>query len=200
MSAETLVQEILDREEPDVMLSRCKRTLDRIQYIRDCCGGKYDMQKYSDFIDEHEKILDELTKKLTDLKNDKNKDMPTVINKLEEMFSETIAKASSTDGTKKYDSILYTFDIKGLDNQKQKLREKIGKDIVKKYKKFVEDSYKGVNTWTKMLTGIFITIPLTCTALNWLYPRIMDKFFPELAGSKKVSKSNKNAQGGQKCQ
>ena len=36
---------------------------------------------------------------------------------------------------------------------------------------------------------MFITVPVTCTALNWVYPRFMDKFFPELAGAKKASKA-----------
>ncbi len=191
----TLIQEIIDREDVNIMQSRCRRTLDRIQYVKDCCGGTYNMEKYSEFIDGHERILDNLERKLQELKSDKNKDIPTVINKMEEIFKEVIDQAASTKDKKGYDSILMTLNI----GDKGKLKEKIAKDIVKKYKKFVEDSYKGMNTWTKMLVGIFITIPLTCTALNWVYPRIMDKLFPELAGKKKA-KDAKKAQGGQKCQ
>ena len=67
----------------------------------------------------------------------------------------------------------------------EKLGSKVAKDIVKTYKNLVNDNYKGFNQITKIAVGVFITIPITCTALNWVYPRFMDLCFPGLAGRKK---------------
>ncbi len=36
-----------------------------------------------------------------------------------------------------------------------------------------------------------LTLPVTCGILNWAYPRIVEKFFPELANSKKESEAKK---------
>ena len=64
------------------------------------------------------------------------------------------------------------------------LTKKVYKDITKGYKKLVENNYKSWNQFTKIGVGVFITLPITCTALNWVYPRFMDIFFPSLAGAK----------------
>ena len=34
-------------------------------------------------------------------------------------------------------------------------------------------------------------LPFTCGVLNWSYPRIMEKFFPELTEAKKASVKRK---------
>lgn len=36
-----------------------------------------------------------------------------------------------------------------------------------------------------------LTLPVTCGILNWAYPRIVEKFFPDLANSKKQSEAKK---------
>ena len=65
------------------------------------------------------------------------------------------------------------------------ISEKIYKDMAKGYKAFIEKGYKGFSQVAKVLIGVFITLPITCTALNWVYPRFMELFFPKLAGVKK---------------
>ncbi len=41
--------------------------------------------------------------------------------------------------------------------------------------------------WYKQFVGIFVSLsilPFTCTLLNWIYPRFMDAFFPNLSSKK----------------
>ena len=80
-------------------------------------------------------------------------------------------------------SILH--DTNTFDSDTEKLTQKIYKDITKLYKKFVENNYKAPNQIIKILIGVCITLPITCNALNWVYPRFMEAVFPGLAGVKK---------------
>ena len=68
---------------------------------------------------------------------------------------------------------------------KTALKNKVAEDITKAFKNFVATNYKGTNQITKILIGCFITLPITCCTLNWIYPRFMELFFPNLAGIKK---------------
>ena len=38
--------------------------------------------------------------------------------------------------------------------------------------------------------GMFVTVPITCHALNWVYPRFMELFLPNLASSKAPKATN----------
>ena len=40
----------------------------------------------------------------------------------------------------------------------------------------------------KIAIGVLITLPITCNALNWIYPRFMEKFGPKWSGAKAKSK------------
>ncbi len=81
----------------------------------------------------------------------------------------------------------------------EKISAKIYKDIAKAYKKLVDNNYKSWNQITKIGVGVFITLPITCTALNWVYPRFMEIFFPKLAGVKKDNAPEQvEQQGGDK--
>ena len=75
--------------------------------------------------------------------------------------------------------------------------KKIYKDITKGYKNVIEKRYKGFNQISKIAIGLCITLPISCTALNWVYPRFMDLFFPKLSGKKKDD-SKKVENGGGK--
>ena len=44
---------------------------------------------------------------------------------------------------------------------------------------------------TKIAVGVSVTLPITCTVLNWVYPRFMNIFFPNLAGVKKEADAKK---------
>lgn len=48
--------------------------------------------------------------------------------------------------------------------------------------------------WYKQFVGIFVSLsilPFTCTLLNWIYPRFMDAFFPNLSSKKHGKESAK---------
>ena len=83
-------------------------------------------------------------------------------------------------------SILHDTDT--FDFNKESLSKKIHKDITKQYKNLLKNKYKGVNKLIKIAVGVCITLPITCNALNWVYPRFMRIAFPGLAGVK----DNKN--------
>ena len=70
-------------------------------------------------------------------------------------------------------------------NMKLKPSEIFEKEAVLKLRGKIEQRVKGYNQIASILVGLFITLPVTCSALNWVYPRFMNIFFPELANSKK---------------
>lgn len=48
--------------------------------------------------------------------------------------------------------------------------------------------------WYKQFVGVFVSLsilPVTCTLLNWIYPRFMDVFFPNLSAKKHNNESAK---------
>ncbi|MBR6099135.1 hypothetical protein IKP85_05245 [bacterium] len=48
--------------------------------------------------------------------------------------------------------------------------------------------------WYKQFVGIFVSLsilPFTCTLLNWIYPRFMDVFFPNLSSKKHGKEASK---------
>ncbi len=73
-------------------------------------------------------------------------------------------------------------------------------DIVKTWQKIVDKRVKGYKQVTNILVGLFITLPITCSALNWVYPRFMDIFFPHLSKNDKSEapeeKAKLKAKGG----
>ena len=83
-----------------------------------------------------------------------------------------------------------------MENPKE-LVSKLYKDVAKKYRENLMDRYKGFNQVSKIVIGLLITLPITCTALNWVYPRFMEIFFPKLSGVKKAD-NNENKNGGVK--
>ena len=76
-----------------------------------------------------------------------------------------------------HDTDTFDFDI-------NRLLKKIYKDITKGYKKLSDNRFKPFSQIAKIFIGVAITLPITCNALNWVYPRFMDLFFPELSGAK----------------
>ena len=74
---------------------------------------------------------------------------------------------------------------------------KICNDLVSAYKDFAGHKFKMFKQMTKVFVGVGVTLPLSCTALNWIYPRFMDIFFPKLAGKKTDNQPN-NKIGGNK--
>lgn len=65
-----------------------------------------------------------------------------------------------------------------------KLTEKEFKEMANKIIKITEGRHKALKNIVGALVAMAL-VPFTCSALNWVYPRFMEKFFPELSQVKK---------------
>lgn len=185
-SVKKLLQEILDRPE-DLRYSRIQRTLQRIDKIKEMCNGNFSRETYRTAMLDRNKVLADRIVELTAAKISDTKSADT--NAIKSAIGK-IAKQCNfedTDGIIK--SVLRDTDT--FDYDLAKITKKIYHDIAKGYKKLVENNYKSWNQFTKIGVGVFITLPITCTALNWVYPRFMDMFFPKLSGKNEASKQPK---------
>ncbi len=176
----TILEEIINTSE-NLRASRCQRTLERIDTIKKTCGGKFSSELYLEKMKETNNVLDSIIKKL---ENAKIKDLENVT---EETIQSAIRKAAECC---KYDKRNFRLDKKfqetsTFQTDNENLLKKIYKDITEGYKKVIEKRYKGFNQISKIAIGLCITLPITCTALNWVYPRFMDLCFPKLSGKKK---------------
>ena len=192
-----LLKEVMDRPE-DLRAHRIERTLKRIDSINEISKSYengFTPIDYEKTLKKRNHILSDLIvdfedAEIKDVKNADEKVIEQAINKIKKVcqFDEKNAVLKS---------ILENTDT--FDSDGEKLTDKIYKDIAKAYKKMVENHYKGWNQLTKVGVGVFITLPITCTALNWVYPRFMEIFFPKLAGVKKNNApQNVQQQGGDK--
>ena len=175
-----LLSEILSRPE-DLRAKRIARTLDRIKCIKTICGGNYSPEAYKNFLDSKNNELKMLIERL---ENSKVKELGNVTKEtVQKSMNSLIRACKFEDGDLLLKSILHDTDT--FDSSFEKLSKKVHKDITKLYKNFVQNSYRSTNLVIKVIIGVFITLPITCNALNWVYPRFMDLFFPELSGAKK---------------
>lgn len=177
----TILEEIINYPSKNLRESRCARTLERYNTIKKACGGNYSSEKYV------QSMLDDnafLRKFLLKLESCKVKNLDgTDINTVKKQIKNTIEACYYNHNDERAGRIfnnIYTFLT-----DKEKLSEKIHKDIVKCYKNVISNKYKGFNQLAKIVIGALITVPVTCTVLNWVYPRFMDIFFPKLSGTKK---------------
>lgn len=189
----TLLQEILNKPE-DLRYSRVQRTLQRIDCIKTMCGGEFTRDKYKNALVERNGILADRIVELTGAKLDtKTADQKAVKEAIEKIAQQCSFK--DVEGSIQR-SVLCDTDTFGKDLSK--ITKKVYKDITKGYKKLVENNYKSWNQFTKIGVGVFITLPITCTALNWVYPRFMDIFFPSLSGADEKKPEQAQKIGGNK--
>ncbi len=190
-------QKILDEiiEAPDQLReSRCFRTVDRIRRIEAALigTGEFKPENYTAVLAKRNTVLDMkivklLRAKIADPAKATTADIKAA---LEELTQLCHYDARSSEARDIYENT-NTFQ-----NNIEKLGAKIKKDIAKRYKKVMENRYKGFSQITKVAIGVCITLPITCSVLNWVYPRFMDIFFPNLAGKTKGVQEAKN--GGDK--
>lgn len=175
-----ILKEIIDRPE-DIRRSRIDRTLKRIDNIKSMCKGNYSHDNYLDAMSLRNAELD---RTITRLKLSKIAEPDKATNAT---ITETIKRMTKGCQFEDSDTLLRSIlhDTDTFDFNADKLSKKIHKDITKLYKKLVENKYKSFNQISKILIGVCITLPITCNALNWVYPRFMELFFPKLAGVKK---------------
>lgn len=189
----TLLQEILNKPE-DLRYSRVQRTLQRIDCIKTMCGGEFTRDKYKNALVERNGILADRIVELTGAKLDtKTADQKAVKEAIEKIAQQCSFK--DVEGSIQR-SVLCDTDTFGKDLSE--ITKKVYKDITKGYKKLVENNYKSWNQFTKIGVGVFITLPITCTALNWVYPRFMDIFFPSLSGADEKKPEQAQKIGGNK--
>ena len=162
--------------------------LDKVADInaKEICGNNFSATKFSEALTNRNNELEKIIEKLNSTKiKDVEKATP-------EKIKEAIKKATDScildSKNPVQNSLLKDASTFGIEKEKEKLGQKIYKDIANGYKKFVENSYKSPNQLWKIAIGIFITLPITCSVLNWIYPRFMEKFFPKWSGAKAKSK------------
>ncbi len=188
-----LIQEVLDHT-PSVRESRCQRTIERIDKIKRACGGEYSPKAYLQSMLDRNSEVDRLIKSLEE---SRIQDASTIKSKgIMQVLDDIVKKCHFDVNNQKLSDVL---DGSGVfQSDKKGLVKKVSEDIIKQYKKFIEKNYKGINQITKVAIGVGITLPITCTALNWVYPRLMELCFPKLAGIKKDKPVVENQEGGAK--
>lgn len=186
------VQELIDEilsHHPNVRESRCQRTLERIQKIKDACGGEYSAEKYMQSMEQRNSDIQKIIDALTESKI-KDSELATVTESTIRQRLEDVAKKCHYDGNNT--TLHKILDGSGtFQADLEKLTTKVREDIIKGYQKVVENKFKGFSQISKVAIGVFITLPITCTVLNWVYPRFMDIFFPKLAGRKEQVEEQK---------
>ena len=188
----TILEEIINVPESH-RASRCERTIERIDTIKKICDGNFSPDRYYEKMVETNNNLDNIIAKLENCK------IGNIDTATEDTIQYTIKKIAEYC---QYDNENFRLSNKFQSTETfhdniEQLIKKIHKDITKGYKEVIENRYKGFNQLSKIAIGLCITLPITCTALNWVYPRFMELCFPKLAG-KKDDKSQNVKNGGDK--
>lgn len=186
-----IYREIIALKDADSQASRCSRTIERIGTIEKICDGNYTSERYMTHMQEQDK---ELLKRIQNFAK-----IEKGIEENSESIKETIEKVTKNchyDGKNaKLKRIFH--DLTTFGENTKGIKEKIAKDIVKGYKGIMSKRYRFISEVITISMGLFLTVPVTCHALNWVYPRFMEIFLPNLAGVKKDPvAANKN--GGEK--
>lgn len=186
---QVILKEILELPE-DLRADKVRRTFNRIKKIREMCGDAgFTPDNYEEALILRNNILEEKKVKLL---RAKIKD-PSKLNEhtLHSILGKVIEICGVKEGNVVHDILrdTSTFGIKG-----DKLKRKIYKDVVKGYKDLIDKHALSMSQFTKIAVGVLVTLPITCTALNWIYPRFMDLFFPNLSGAKKDKKEEDDPQ------
>lgn len=186
-----IYQEIIALGDADSQLSRCKRTLDRIDTVKSACGGIFDKAKYSTYMTDIETEITSRIKRFAQI----NKDLKEDPSSIKETISKVAENCKFDSSNPKMHKIFHDLTTFGKDVEK--LKAKIGKDIVKAYKGMMGGRYRFIKEVAGISLGLFVTVPITCHVLNWVYPRFMDIFFPNLA-RKKCQNHSVEKNGGDK--
>lgn len=196
-----ILEEIKNKPE-DLRMHRITRTVQRIETLEKLLGrdllidGKFNKESYRKKLIARNNVLSDIISKLAGQKFENVQAADEcAIKKAVEKIAEICDFSKRTANEKE---ILKNTDTFG--EEIGTLTSKIFKDVTKRYKKLVANNYTSWNQISKIGIGVFITLPITCTALNWVYPRFMEIFCPKLAGVKKAqqSKQESNKVGGGK--
>lgn len=176
---EEITNKYRGKDIPDT--KEAKRTARMIQHSI----GEVDKSKITlnQFLARFEFIDDNTgAKKLETLQEFMNKKISNVWDELKTKFKScdtTLENENEGQESKKIINI--------INNQKTK---EFTSNLMKKQVKILEEKFKSLNKVNGMVANLFVTA-VTCTILNWVYPRFMDKFFPKLSASKAQSEKMK---------
>ena len=195
-AVDRIIRKIL-RNCDSVIESNCTETLNRIDKIHNIMGGKdkpFSMDKYHKYLSEQNEILRSKVKELealkfTDVTKVTAKDIQETISKLVDACKFEGKTPEEHEKLK----LIYKDNGAFLSNR-NKLVNKVYNDVVSCYKELVGHRFGLFKQLSKVCVGVFVTLPITCTALNWIYPRFMELFFPNLAG---IKKDEAHAKGGE---
>lgn len=181
----TILGEIIEEPE-NLRASKCNRTLDRFKKIKDAVGMTENPNKKFNTEEYLRSMLrdnSELEKLIVNLKEAKIEDFDNISGETIKAKIKEIQKLCQYKEGSSMERVLHNTGT--FRTNADELLKKIHTDVVNGYKNVVKNKYKGFNQLSKIFVGIAITTPITCTALNWVYPRFMDLFLPELSGKKK---------------
>jgi len=184
-----ILKEIYAVEDPVVKRSKCNTTIDRIVCVKDLCKGNVTSDNYGQIMKDQNNELNMKIKEFEALKVDPKK---ATKEQLCEVMETLIEKCRYEDDNKLLKAVIKE-NSQVFSTVKKDLQGKIYKDLVDTYQTLVKSRFTGVSQALKVLVGVCITLPISCNALNWVYPRFMEMFFPGLAGTKKD-----NQEGGTK--
>ena len=77
----------------------------------------------------------------------------------------------------------YLDEIVTQNNEHRLFKFKLSKEVAAELQKVVKNNLKA----HKQITGLivsFLMLPISCSLLNWCYPRFMDAVFPNLSNKK----------------
>ena len=171
--------------------SFCRRTLERIDSDKAACkDGKYTMDGYYDYLMKKNNALEAKANEFEALKiKDLKEATPQKIKQIIGKLAEVCHFDKNDDSARRIFCRTGVFDPRNT----EEIIPKICNDLVSAYKDFAGHKFKMFKQMTKVLVGVGVTLPISCTALNWIYPRFMDICFPSLAG-KKTEKVAQNPQ------
>ncbi len=167
-----------------VIESSCQRTIDRIDKVKNACGGTFTPGAYFEHMYSKRNVL--VNEKIENLEKLKiSKEELNTISPIE-LKKRILAVADACHYDSKNVDAKNIFKDKGIFlSNIEKLRNLVYENVVKKgYKEVVKHKTKVSSQIVKACIATFIMLPITCTALNWVYPRFMDLFFPNLSGKK----------------
>lgn len=178
-------QEFVDLADNKAQTSRAARTIERIQKIEEACGGSFDANKYLNKMKSDDNVLLGKLRRFAQISKNLEENPAGIKKAIEELAQ----NCQFDKNDKQLNTIFH--DISTFGDDFAKLKGKISKDIVKGYKNMIKSRYRFIKELVGISLGLFVTVPVTCHALNWVYPRFMDKFFPNLSKTKKTPESNK---------
>ena len=184
-----ILKEILDVEDPVVKRSKCNTTIDRIDCVKDLCKNDVTSDNYAQIMKNQNIELNKKIKEFESLKIDPKK---ATKEQICEVMASLVEKCHYDDNNKLLKAVIKE-NSQVFSTVKKELNGKIYEDLVNTYQTLVKSRFTGVSQALKVLVGVCITLPISCNALNWVYPRFMELCFPNLAGIKK-----NNQEGGTK--